>query len=57
MCPAKFTSAANAASGNSNILTETTNPWWCSDGTYNLTAVAAYGTTGAAGSSFGSNSD
>jgi hypothetical protein len=56
-CPAKFTGdwpASNAAYDNTSVITtmaHSTNNWWCSDGTYNLTNSDAYGTDGAAAAS------
>lgn len=55
-CPAKFTSSWLASGPASDWFTTKTKlvmslkPWWCSDGSYNLTADDAYGTTGATAS-------
>lgn len=51
-CPAKFTgnyaTGATYAAGTADThMTHSTNNWWCSDGTYNLTDSDAYGTGGA----------
>jgi len=51
-CPAKFTNewiADGDKTKLSSIVMSTKN-WWCSDGSFNLTDDAAYGTKGATAS-------
>lgn len=52
-CPAKFQNAWVDDAVTDKAIVETTTPWWCSDGTYNMVANADYGTLGSNSGSYG----